>query len=862
MATGDGYSMEPVTRGNPGAQYRKADLHVHTPGSYDYKNKDITRKELVDAFIEEDLELVVAADHNDEGWYDDLRAEADQRDEPLAILPGVEITTLQGGDNQIHLLAIFPPENANEIQQLLPSIGIDPNKPSSTQSDVGIPKISNEIRDRGGLAVLAHIDGNSGAYTETESGNIRDNIFDPERIAAIEVVCPSSREEYPEFPAVRSSDSHHPDELGRGYTYLKMTQPSFEGLQTAFSDPESRIRFSKPEYEHGHITGVRFNGDFLNNRAIQASPNLNCLIGGKGTGKSTVIEQIRYAFDIPPEPDRIEEDFYELIEETLGVDGEVEVHIKTGTGDEYCIKRQFGEDPEVFRSDGGKAEAGIDTFKSQFLDLEIHSQGELLELARKTSDQLDLIDSYLQFNGKKDRREEIKDSLRANAQSLQAKQDKLDRLESQIREYEAIKEDLDLMAESGVEDMLSDQEGWDREQTHLGGLDDTLAELRELIPEQSGLPDIPTLESDDTPNNRLLAKSEEALVDTKTTIAEHLQKIHNEIAESEAELRANESKWDSRHKARQEHYSEIADEIHDETGEDIDQYFELKEESKQLSEKEQTKQDVIRSVEELERERRRLLSELRAVREEITQVRRRGVTGISDSLDNIRVRLEPNNNRSAYTDWFDNVLKGSNARTSDKRKVTEHFDPEILFDILRKSHKERLINAVNITGTAAENILEFDQLQNQLHEVQIQELHDEPIIELRHEGVWKPLEKMSDGQKCTALLSIAMLERDKPLVIDQPEDMLDNEYIYEEVVKMTKEIKESRQIISATHNANMPILGDAEKINVMHSNGLQGFIHERGSIDDPDVRKSAKDILEGGDKAFKLRTQKYGALQL
>ena len=92
--------------------------------------------------------------------------------------------------------------------------------------------------------------------------------------------------------------------------------------------------------------------------------------------------------------------------------------------------------------------------------------------------------------------------------------------------------------------------------------------------------------------------------------------------------------------------------------------------------------------------------------------------------------------------------------------------------------------------------------------------------------------------------------------------MLDNEYIYEEVVKMTKEIKESRQIISATHNANMPILGDAEKINVMYSNGLEGFIHDRGSIDDPDVRKSAKDILEGGNEAFKLRTQKYGALQL
>ncbi|NHN64335.1 AAA family ATPase [Haloarcula sp. JP-Z28] len=854
--------MDPVSRGNPGAQYRKADLHVHTPGSYDYKDKDLTKEELVDAFIDEGLELVVAADHNEGGWYERLQSEAKQRDEPLEILPGVEITTLQGGDNQIHLLAIFPPENADEIQKMLPSIGIDPTKPSATQSSIGIPGISDEIRARGGLAVLAHIDDNSGAHTETESGNIRDKIFDTERIAAIEVVCPSSRGEYPEFPAVRSSDSHHPDELGRGYTYLKMTQPSFEGLQTAFSDPESRICFSKPEYDHGHITGVKFNGSFLDNRAIQASPNLNCLIGGKGTGKSTVIEQIRYTFDIPPEPDRIEEDYLELVEETLGSDGEVEVHVMTDSGDKYCIKRQFNEEPEVFRPDGSKAEVGIDTFKSQYLDLEVHSQGELLELARRTSDQLDLIDSYLQFDEKKDRREEIKDSLRANAQSLQTEQDKLGRLESQIREYEAIKEDLDLMAESGVEDVLSDEENWDREQAHVGQLDDTLGEIREIVPEQSDFPDIPTLDVDTTPNNRLLSKSEKAIIDAKSSIIQHIRQIHEIINQSEAELSANKSEWDSRYTAWEENYTEIADEIQEETGVDIEQYFELKEKAKNLTEKEQAKQNVLDSIEKLERKRRRLLGELREVRQEITQERRNGVNEISDSLDNIRVRLEPNSNRSAYTDWFDNVLKGSNVRTNDKRKVTEHFDPEVLFDILRKEQQHRLVNSVKITNTAAENILGFDQLQNQLHEVQIQELHDKPIIELKHEGVWKPLEKMSDGQKCTALLSIAMLEREKPLVIDQPEDMLDNEYIYEEVVKMTKKIKETRQIISATHNANMPILGDAEKINVMHSDGRQGFIHERGSIDDPDVRKRAKDILEGGNKAFRLRTQKYGALQL
>jgi len=854
--------MNHITRGNSGARFRKADLHVHTPGSYDYKQKSLDPSDLVDAFIDEGLELVVAADHNCTGWFRELHKEANSRPESLEVLPGVEITTPQGGDNQIHVVGVFPPDNSTKIQQLLGKIDVDPTNPSDTQASQRIPEICEHIQDRGGLPILAHIDGHSGAHTETESGNIRDKIFDPDRVAAIEVVSPSSRHEYPEFPAVRSSDAHSPDELGRGYTYLKMTQPSFEGLQTALSDPDSRIRFEKPEYTHGYVTGVRFNGDFLNDRAIQVSPNLNCLIGGKGTGKSTVIEQVRFAFDIDPQPDRIQKDYRELVEETLGTDGEVEVQVMTDTGEKYIVKRQFSEEPHIFRTNGTDTGMDVETFKSQFFDLEIHSQGELLELARDPGDQLELIDSYLDFEDQKTRREELKSELRTNAQNLESARKKIERLESEIKEHEALQENLEVMRQSGVEEVLDDQDAWDNEQAQFSHLEDTIEEVRSEFPEGDDLPDFSESETAETPNQELVTSAEETVSEALDGISKHISQIHAQLDEAERQLENQISEWSDRNDERKAEYEELADEIEEETGVDIDEYFELKDAANKLESLRKQRNSVLDDIEEIERERRRLLKQLRECRTQITDIRRTGIQNINESLNNIRVRLISNGNRESYSEWFDTVLRGSNVRTSDKRKVTESYDPESLFDIIRKRHNDRISQKVGLTKTATQNIVEFDQLRNQLHELQIQELYDKPIIELKHEGTWKPLGKMSDGQKCTALLSIALLEREKPLIIDQPEDMLDNEYIYDEVVKMAREVKESRQIISATHNANMPILGDAEKINVMYSNGLEGFIHERGSIDDPDVRKSAKEILEGGDEAFIKRTEKYGALQI
>jgi hypothetical protein len=129
-------------------------------------------------------------------------------------------------------------------------------------------------------------------------------------------------------------------------------------------------------------------------------------------------------------------------------------------------------------------------------------------------------------------------------------------------------------------------------------------------------------------------------------------------------------------------------------------------------------------------------------------------------------------------------------------------------------------------------------------------------------AAWQKLEELSTGQKATAVLLLLLLDSDAPLVVDQPEDDLDNRFITESIVPRMKEEKRRRQFIFATHNANIPVLGDAELIIGMASRTEAGrtalSVEHMGSIDSRAVRKFVEEVLEGGRRAFELRRKKYG----
>lgn len=172
---------------------------------------------------------------------------------------------------------------------------------------------------------------------------------------------------------------------------------------------------------------------------------------------------------------------------------------------------------------------------------------------------------------------------------------------------------------------------------------------------------------------------------------------------------------------------------------------------------------------------------------------------------------------------------------------------------------ECLKNKYALSQSNAEKIAKA-LTEKDLREIESLRLPDLYIIELYVNGQYKRMENLSKGQQCTAILNILLLDNKDPLIIDQPEDNLDNAFVAENLISCIRENKFKRQYIFATHNANIPVFGDAELIVAMEEVDGKGKIAECGigSIDLQNVKKKVVDILEGGETAFKMREAKYG----
>ena len=149
-----------------------------------------------------------------------------------------------------------------------------------------------------------------------------------------------------------------------------------------------------------------------------------------------------------------------------------------------------------------------------------------------------------------------------------------------------------------------------------------------------------------------------------------------------------------------------------------------------------------------------------------------------------------------------------------------------------------------------------------LHRLEVAPQPPSPVIKVLTKSTPAkeiPVGQLSDGQKHTILLAIALLgDSNEPLIIDQPEDDLDNAFIFSSVVRTLRYIKERRQVFIVTHNANIAVLGDSEIIFPMRREGGVGKTFERGAIDRAETKRAVQNVLEGGPAAFLKRKAIYG----
>ena len=195
-------------------------------------------------------------------------------------------------------------------------------------------------------------------------------------------------------------------------------------------------------------------------------------------------------------------------------------------------------------------------------------------------------------------------------------------------------------------------------------------------------------------------------------------------------------------------------------------------------------------------------------------------------------------------------------------KTADDFSPVKLSEMITLGTEALKKANWGLTNTVAEALVRLTVSQRL--EIEEIELPDSTKIELNvaHEGEenFRALEKLSTGQQCTAILHLLLLENLDPLIIDQPEDNLDNAFIADRIVTELRSAKIVRQFIFATHNANIPVFGDAEWIGVFNAAEQHAELPDdfQGAIDIPEIRDKAAEILEGGRTAFNQRKMKYG----
>ena len=714
------------------------------------------------------------------------------------------------------------------------------------------------------------------------------------------------------WPLVECSDPHNYDAIGQRYTWLKMEVPDVEGIRLSLLDPESRLRRmadGPPTQLYSRIERLKIRKtDFIEDIDINFSPCLTTLIGGRGSGKSTIIEYLRWVLDRARHNDfsgyrsaeireavekilkgKSTRDFGET-EGTLLPDYELEIDISVSEHRYRIIRNDDGirilRDPDT----GSEKEMPLD-LRSLIIP-RILSQRQIARIARDAASQRTELDALLNTESMAEIEKANQDTLdkfkqlQTKRSQLRERQSKLPVLETELQK---IKDQITFLEQEGNKDILSlfvrfeNERNWldnilNEIETQAQGLEEQSAEMQNSLITISDVPE-------DSPTTTWLGEvsklvlehlnqSINTLSNDASTLRELAQRIENERAEQ----------WQPGHNKAREKYDELREEMQ-ERGVNFEQHEKLLQQRTKLENDVQDLQSINAELDELQNEIRITHSELVQNHEKRLNLRRAESKTLEGLDADIRIEIIPFRDRKEYEGKRDEWFAGTGLQERDWVVITDYVFASngsvadritslveaFRTDVEKTSLQGRAINIeeseiaallssegdTHLTGHFY-NALEHPE---RLRLDEMERFLPEDAVEARvrtPNGEFKPITTGSIGQRSTAILSLLLSAGDQPLIIDQPEDDLDNRYVYDVVVRLLRQKKFSRQIIIATHNANIPVNGDAELIIAMGVDEQLGIILGNGNIDQPQIKDLVSVIMEGSAEAFRLRQERYG----
>lgn len=869
-----------MTTTSAGARFWAVDLHTHTPGSSDCREEDFgSAEDFVQAAIAAGLDAVAITDHNRADWCEDIAAAAADTD--LVVLPGFELSTSDG-----HLLGIWEEgTRSSELEDVLIGAGIKRSQFGDLNivAGKGMAECAALIGAAGGVAVAAHIDKERGILNLPVATHVNTLLAcsDIQAYEYVYVETPGTvaaklRNQTP--PAmVQGSDCwsteksrHALSGIGARRTWVKASRPDLRGLRHAFDDPELRVRVEDPSIAPSHpvVSSVHISSGFLGGTRINLSPDLNCFLGGTGAGKSLVLEAVRFALDQQVDEEvfaQVRDEVERRLQFALTDGAEVTVEVSVD-GESYRFSRLYSSYSEGTVAhqfvDGEWIEVDLDP--TVVVPIAAFSQGEILEYARQPVGRVGLIDAHLDLGGIEERIEDYEGRLTANAVRLIRARDAVNELTVEAGKATDLAEQVRKLADVLKTDAVQEQGKWTKEQSGLNRVRSAIDQF--TTPEVLVPGDVESAVAD---HDELMGEVNAALAAFRSEASEAIEALDAAVKRAKDSVGSTRTKWDAQFvefKRALDHELEKAS-----GGTSLAairaqlETMQVKLENAQSCSKE-LREVAKPELEQAEGEREDLLNGLRAARQERRTLRRARVRELNSKTSNfVKLDIPANGDTSAFREALGRLKVGSQVRESVLDAIAERINPYRFARSMWGGDVNDLVDAdAGIKAADIGRLLSTIDDRNSwadLLDSQIIDIPDVLDVKFRKpdEGTLAPIESLSHGQKCTAILVILLADGNSPVLVDQPEDALHAPWIEEYLVDQLRDLRGARQYLFATRSPGLVVSADAEQIITMKATAGRGECEASGSLERHDLNKLALHHLEGGRTPFQRRTRKLRA---
>jgi len=881
--------MQTINDLSDGANFVRADLHIHSfgfdDGSFDVVDENMTSEKIVDTAIENNLSIISITDHNE--IINSKKAIDYSTGKNILVIPGIEISTTQG-----HLLVYF--EKYSELRSFFGRLSISEDK---QRCDQGIIDCLNFAKQFNGFGILAHIELDSGfeKVIGRFSGIIED-IFSHQNLLALEISNKNSVKHYTDIddnsdrkklvqdrrvklnlqadsilPKIMSSDSHSLDKLGKNaegnkrLTRFKIDTLSFHSFRVALINHESRIRLEDVIPERiPHFIGMKLKGGLLDNQNVKFSKNLTCIIGGRGAGKSTLLESLREVSGNESESKIVDSDVWA---------DEITMFYEDETGRVIEFKREKNSSTMNITDSTN----GID-----HVYIESYGQGETADTIQHSDENpqvlLDFLDDFIEIKALIKEDKEVCELLLDNQSELNKARIEVKGIPDTKKQIVNLTEKVKKLEKDAVGELVKHQISLLNEKKMRENIIQELKKLIETYKDVLGDSETFDIFSQITDEEIVIGKEE--FIKVKSIVEEFSKVVTLKSSELNAELLPKIDELRVQLKSWQEKEKEILSKINEKKKQledegipfDLGKINQIIKDLTYYNDRLNKQNEINKKLQELEQSRKAMLKKRKEIKKSIYKERYLFANTINNNLKNAVDGLFVSTKyiESIYSVEFENALKDLMSwRTSQvpKSKLIANSISVLDFcECIKKKNLDRL--KPDFTDAELKTIIERISEDHKYEDLEALKFEDKPVITVTKifkddsgntKNLTRSIAHLSLGQQQSILLAILIQSKSTvPLLIDQPEDNLDSEFIYKTIVSNLRKIKETRQVIIVTHNPNIAVLGDAELVIPLKSTNIKTRIINRGSIDRIETKNLCCVILEGGEQAFISRQKIYG----